>query len=449
MEPHAGQVRVRRWRCRARKTGDGDEVNSLGPIEDGATAVDQSGSWPSPVALETPSRQLVVTRQQSLPLPWQLIRPSDEVSGRDFAHPAERDFARILTFYRIRWAYEPTSFSLSIGEDGRPSEMFTPDFYLPDHRLYIELTTMRQRLVTKKNRKLRRLRELYPTVRIKLLYRRDYDRLVTAYRIDEPADSVSEVGSVLYSEEDLLSRIEGLADQIAEGERNPHIVDAKLHHGLLSFSGIVPLLKASRDRLTPIPPDDRLVMLAVDQGSAIFADHLAYALRNRDVSLELDLVQLTRHESKDGDRRVRIGRAPRIDVNGRRVLLAADVVSTGLSLAYLTSWLLQRGAREVEICALLDRRSARLIDVPVRYVGFEAPNELLVGFGLQLRRQFKGLPYIASVVSRITAVAPSPEPLLSVIRDTIADHEWSDEDRDEAESDGASGNGFGSAIRGV
>jgi hypoxanthine phosphoribosyltransferase len=96
---------------------------------------------------------------------------------------------------------------------------------------------------------------------------------------------------------------------------------------------------------------------------------------------------------------VRIGRAPRVSVVGRRVLLVADVVSTGLSLAYLTWWLRQRGAREIEICTLLDRQAARLVEVPVRYVGFEAPNELLVGFGLHLRRQFRNLPYIGSLVT--------------------------------------------------
>ncbi|MEA2510553.1 MAG: hypoxanthine phosphoribosyltransferase, partial [Thermomicrobiales bacterium] len=95
---------------------------------------------------------------------------------------------------------------------------------------------------------------------------------------------------------------------------------------------------------------------------------------------------------------------PRTLVAGRRILVVTDVVSTGLSLAYLTWWLQRRGARQVEICTLLDRQAARLIEVPVRYVGFEAPNELLVGFGLHLRRQFRNLPYIASLVS-----APQPE----------------------------------------
>jgi hypoxanthine phosphoribosyltransferase len=73
------------------------------------------------------------------------------------------------------------------------------------------------------------------------------------------------------------------------------------------------------------------------------------------------------------------------------------MISTGLSLAYLRSWLLRHGVEEVSICTLLDRRVARLIDVPVWRAGFEAPNELLIGFGLRLRPHFRNLPYIATI----------------------------------------------------
>src|SRR5512146_2461176 len=82
-----------------------------------------------------------------------------------FAHPAEQEFATFLDFYRIRWQYEPLSFPLR-WESDRVSEMFTPDFYLPEQDLYVELTTRKQSLVTRKNRKMRRLRELYPDVNV-------------------------------------------------------------------------------------------------------------------------------------------------------------------------------------------------------------------------------------------------------------------------------------------
>lgn len=96
-------------------------------------------------------------------------------------HPSEREFARLLSFYGIRWEYEPHTFPLAWDETGRVTEAFTPDFYLPDLDLYIELTTLRQDLVTRKNRKVRRLKELYPHVKIKVLYHRDLEKLMVKY----------------------------------------------------------------------------------------------------------------------------------------------------------------------------------------------------------------------------------------------------------------------------
>ncbi len=98
-----------------------------------------------------------------------------------FAHTSEAEFARILDFYGIRWEYEPRSFPLEWSEEGRVLESVSPDFYLPDFDLYIELTTLKQNLVTRKNRKLRRLRELYPGVRVKIFYGRDYRNLLAKY----------------------------------------------------------------------------------------------------------------------------------------------------------------------------------------------------------------------------------------------------------------------------
>ena len=101
-----------------------------------------------------------------------------------FANQAEVECARILDYYRIAWEYEPTSFVLERDEEGRVSEAFTPDFYLPEQDLYLEITGMKQSLVTRKNRKLRKLRALYPGVRVKLFYRRDVQRLAERFRLD-------------------------------------------------------------------------------------------------------------------------------------------------------------------------------------------------------------------------------------------------------------------------
>jgi hypothetical protein len=98
-----------------------------------------------------------------------------------FAHASEAELARILDFYEVRWQYEPDTFPIGWSLDGDVVESFAPDFYLPDLELYVELTTLKQKLVRKKNRKLRRLRELYPDVRIKLFYARDFRALLLKF----------------------------------------------------------------------------------------------------------------------------------------------------------------------------------------------------------------------------------------------------------------------------
>jgi hypothetical protein len=98
-----------------------------------------------------------------------------------FAHASEAELARILDFYEVRWEYEPHTFPILWTLEGAVVESFSPDFWLPDLELYVELTTLKQSLVRKKNRKLRRLRELYPDVRIKLFYGRDFRALMLKY----------------------------------------------------------------------------------------------------------------------------------------------------------------------------------------------------------------------------------------------------------------------------
>ena len=102
-----------------------------------------------------------------------------------FAHASERQFAQLLDFYQIGWEYEPTSFDLEWDKQGSVVQRFTPDFYLPQYDLYIEITTLNQKLVTKKNRKVRRLRELHPGVNCKIFYQRDYLSLVEKYGLED------------------------------------------------------------------------------------------------------------------------------------------------------------------------------------------------------------------------------------------------------------------------
>ena len=90
-----------------------------------------------------------------------------------FAHRSEADLARLFDFFNVRWQYEPQSFPIAWDEDGNIVEAFTPDFYLPEFDLYLEVTTAARRFQTRKNRKLRMLRASYPHVRIRFFNRSD------------------------------------------------------------------------------------------------------------------------------------------------------------------------------------------------------------------------------------------------------------------------------------
>ncbi len=108
-----------------------------------------------------------------------------------FSHPSEEMFANLLDFYRIRWQYEPRAFPLQWDKDGNVIEAFTPDFYLPEFDLYVELTTMKQALVTKKNRKVKLLRAVYPHVNIQVFYQKDFQDLVFKYGLKMDAGASS------------------------------------------------------------------------------------------------------------------------------------------------------------------------------------------------------------------------------------------------------------------
>ena len=159
---------------------EGDSARSaagdVGPV-----GGDQPGapSSPEPDAARGGLREL--EGASAPPLPHTTVR---------FAHNSELQFGKLLDFYGIVWEYEPRSFILEADREGRPTQAFTPDFYLPAYDLFIEITTMNQNLVTKKNRKARRLRELYPEVRIKVFYQRDYLALLVKYGLEPPSQEV-------------------------------------------------------------------------------------------------------------------------------------------------------------------------------------------------------------------------------------------------------------------
>lgn len=107
-----------------------------------------------------------------------------------FVHPAEEMFARVMDYYGVRWVYEPRTFDLEWDENGKVTLAFTPDFYLPDQDLYVELTTLRPQLSTKKNKKMRLMAELYPHINIKLMKRREMRDLMVKYGLYDQAEHI-------------------------------------------------------------------------------------------------------------------------------------------------------------------------------------------------------------------------------------------------------------------
>ena len=154
-------------------TGAGQEATGAPqPIGPGRADID---------AVQTVDQQ---PTEESVPSP-------SVVDATRFAHASEAEMARILEFYDVRWDYEPITFPILWNLDGDVVESFAPDFYLPDLGVFLEMTTLKQRLVRKKNRKLRRLRELYPDIRIKLFYARDFRAMMLKYGRLGLAESLS------------------------------------------------------------------------------------------------------------------------------------------------------------------------------------------------------------------------------------------------------------------
>ena len=272
-----------------------------------------------------------------------------------FAHPSEQEFARILDFYGLRWDYEPLSFPLQWDGD-RAVEMLTPDFYLPELDLYLELTTMKQSLVTQKNRKIRRLRHLYPEVNIKLLYRRDFHRLLAKFGFGPLVETdLPGISRVLYTERQIHQKVQELGKLI------------------------------SRDYV-----DRRPVLIGVQRGMVCF---MADVMRHISLPAKMDFMSISHYAGEHGPD-IRITKELDLDIDGSDVILIEDIVDTGMTLNWLIAQLRSRRPTSVEVCALLDKRARRIADVDIEYVGFEAPDEFLVGYGLDYMESYRNLPFI-------------------------------------------------------
>src|ERR1700682_3817046 len=338
----------------------------------------------TPLREYNPTVSLASTAPNSVPQKWRrpvkqrsrLVRRTGPAHARvEFAHPSEQEFARFLDYYRIRWVYEPVSFPIA-WEGTNVSEMFTPDFYLPEQDMYLELTTMKQSLVTPKNRKLRLLRELYPEINVRLLYRKDYQQLLAkaGYGAVEVQNlRKQDIGDILISPVELETRVKALARKISRDYRG-----------------------------------ESLVVVGVLKGVTFFLADLARGIK---VPFVIDYLDLRRYAGAQPRDRVRIARDIDYPIAGRHVLLVEGMVNTGLTLDDVLSELREREPASIEVITLLDRPLRRLVKVPVRYVGFQIPNDYVVGYGLDYRELYRNLPFICTLRSSVydIPVALPPE----------------------------------------
>ena len=155
-----------------------------------------------------------------------MTEASQETTDRpapSFAHASEAEMARILDFYAVRWEYEPVTFPILWSLDGSVIESFSPDFYLPDLDMFLEMTTLKQRLVRKKNRKLRRIHELYPDIRVKLFYARDFKALMLKFGRLALVDALSGTSGQVVPDRDGLV-LDSVAETTADGGSQPPVV---------------------------------------------------------------------------------------------------------------------------------------------------------------------------------------------------------------------------------
>jgi len=281
--------------------------------------------------------------------------PSSSLRPSSFGHPSEEEFAKLLDFYRIEWLYEPRSFPLA-WQNGKVVEMFTPDFYLPELDLYIELTTLKQSLITEKNRKLRRLRELYPEINIKLLNKSDYLRLLAKYGYGRLGETkVKGIDLVLFSHTQIQRRVKALAKHI------------------------------SRDYM-----GKKLVLVGILKGVMCFMSDL---MQHITLPLNVDFMAIS-YYGTDDESAVKITKDLDTSIAGLDVLMVEDIVDTGMTLNYVLNHLASHNPASLRVCTLLDKRARRLIDVPLDYIGFEIPDEFVVGYGLDYHGEYRNLPFI-------------------------------------------------------
>ncbi len=364
---------------------------------------------------------------------------------------SEAEFARILDYYQVPWEYEPHTFPILWNLSGDVLESFSPDFYLPDADLYVELTTLRQKLVRKKNRKLRRLRELYPELRIKLFYARDFRALMLKYNRLGLAEELSGTpGHItpLRSAESMLAgsfgpdrevrpaadaspagaagnaRARGRRDRPAgpssppptgrpPGGRRDHErgrvnvpidLQSDVAAVLVSEDQIQAKVRELGARISADYAGRQLTLVSVLKGALPF---MADLMRAISLPVRIDLMEVSSYggATTESSGLVRILKDLKGSIADEDVLLVEDIIDTGLTLNYLVRYLRGKNPASLRICTLLDKPARRLVEIPVDYTGFTIDDQFVVGYGLDYGEFYRNLRYVGVLRPEVYASA--------------------------------------------
>ncbi|MCK5213072.1 MAG: hypoxanthine phosphoribosyltransferase [Dehalococcoidia bacterium] len=214
---------------------------------------------------------------------------------------------------------------------------------------------MKQSLITHKNRKVRKLREQYPGINIRLLTKNDFQKLLSKYGYGPLGESkVEGVGQVLYSQIQIQRRVRALSRKISRDYAN-----------------------------------ERIVLIGILKGVTCFMSDL---MQHISIPVKIDYMDISQYGG--AGQIVKITRDLDCPIAGRHVLMVEDIVDTGMTLNYILSHLASHNPASLRVCSLLDRPARRLVNLKLDYVGFEIPDEFVVGYGLDYLGEYRNLPFI-------------------------------------------------------
>lgn len=168
---------------------------------------------------------------------------------------------------------------------------------------------------------------------------------------------------------------------------------------LVSEEDIAKKIKELGQVITEDYKDKDLVMIGILKGAVIFMSEL---VKNVKVPVVMDFMAVSSYgKSTISTGEVRIIKDLDFSVEGKDILIVEDIIDTGLTLNYLTEILKKRGASSVKICTLLDKPERRNVEVKVDYLGFEIPDEFVVGYGLDFAERYRNLPYVGALKEEV------------------------------------------------